>query len=174
MIAEKAKKQLVHWWLFLWRFRYDLVLDCTDNAATRYLLNDACVLSNRPLVSGSALRFEGQLTVYHLNGGPCYRCIFPRPVAKAMVTNCSDGGVIGAVPGTIGSLQALEAIKILTGTGGEQLDILFTFIFVPFGPYVMWRHSPSKSKWFHAHKMFCFCGKVWCMHLYIAEVNPAH
>jgi adenylyltransferase/sulfurtransferase len=89
------------------------VLDATDNVATRYLLNDACVLANKPLVSGSALRFEGQvcikqpynekisfhylfqLTVYNHNGGPCYRCLYPKPPPPETVTNCSDGGVVG-------------------------------------------------------------------------------
>jgi adenylyltransferase/sulfurtransferase len=96
---------------------YDVVLDCTDNAATRYLLNDACVLAKKPLVSGSALRFEGQLITYNYGGGPCYRCLFPIPPPPQFVTNCSDGGVLGAVPGTIGTLQALEALKLLAGSG---------------------------------------------------------
>lgn len=91
---------------------YDVVLDATDNAATRYLLNDACVLVGKPLVSGSALRFEGHLTVFNYDG-PCYRCIFPTPPAPETVTNCGDGGVLGAVVGTIGVLQALEAMKII-------------------------------------------------------------
>ncbi|EDV23657.1 uncharacterized protein TRIADDRAFT_50356 [Trichoplax adhaerens] len=85
------------------------------NVATRYLLNDACVLCKKPLISGSALRFEGQLTVYNCNNGPCYRCLFPTPPPPETVTNCSDGGVLGVVPGIIGLNQALEAIKILTG-----------------------------------------------------------
>ncbi|XP_052769106.1 adenylyltransferase and sulfurtransferase MOCS3-like [Mya arenaria] len=92
--------------------RYDIVLDATDNVATRYLLNDACVIAGKPLVSGSALRFEGQLTVYNHERGPCYRCLYPKPPPPEMVTNCSDGGVLGVVPGIIGCLQALEAIKI--------------------------------------------------------------
>lgn len=96
---------------------YDLVLDCTDNVATRYLLNDACVLAAKPLVSGSALRMEGQLTVYNYKGGPCYRCLFPKPPPPETVTRCSDGGVLGAVPGVIGCLQALEAVKLVTGKG---------------------------------------------------------
>lgn len=92
---------------------YDIVLDATDNVATRYLLNDACIMLKKPLVSGSALQFEGQLTVYGYANGPCYRCIFPKPPPANTVTNCGDGGVIGAVPGVIGILQALEAIKIV-------------------------------------------------------------
>ncbi|KAJ3235486.1 Molybdenum cofactor synthesis protein 3 [Chytriomyces hyalinus] len=95
--------------------KYDVIVDATDNVATRYLLNDACVLLDKVLVSGSALRLEGQLTVYHYKGGPCYRCLFPTPPPPETVTNCSDGGVLGAVTGIIGCFQALEAIKLLAG-----------------------------------------------------------
>ena len=91
------------------------MLDCSDNAVTRYLINDACVLSNKVLVSGSAVRMEGQVTVYHYNNGPCYRCLFPQPPPTTTVINCSDGGVLGVVPGLIGCIQALEAIKIAIG-----------------------------------------------------------
>lgn len=75
---------------------FDVVIDGTDNVATRYLLNDACVMQNKPLVSGSALQWEGQLTVYHYKGGPCYRCLFPTPPPPETVTSCGDGGVLGA------------------------------------------------------------------------------
>lgn len=75
--------------------QYDVVVDATDNVATRYLLNDACVMKKRPLVSGSALRLEGQLTVYNYNGGPCYRCLFPKPPPPGTITSCGDGGVLG-------------------------------------------------------------------------------
>lgn len=75
--------------------QYDVILDATDNVATRYLLNDACVISGKPLVSGSALQFEGQLTVYNY-AGPCYRCIFPKPPPPEAVNNCGDSGVLGA------------------------------------------------------------------------------
>lgn len=92
---------------------FDIVLDATDNVATRYLLNDACVMLKKPLVSGSALQLEGQLTVYNYRDGPCYRCLFPKPPPPETVTNCGDGGVLGAVTGVIGTLQALEAIKII-------------------------------------------------------------
>ncbi|XP_076752127.1 ubiquitin-like activating enzyme 4 isoform X2 [Xylocopa sonorina] len=91
---------------------YDVVIDATDNVATHYLLNDACVLSKKPLVFGSALRFEGQLSVFNY-AGPCYRCIFPVPPPPETVTNCGDAGVFGPVVGTIGVLQALEAVKIV-------------------------------------------------------------
>ncbi|KAJ3343568.1 hypothetical protein HDU83_005585 [Entophlyctis luteolus] len=95
--------------------QYDVILDASDNVATRYLLNDACVLLKKVLVSGSALRMDGQLTVYNYKNGPCYRCIFPNPPPPETVTNCNDGGVLGVVTGIIGSLQALEVIKIIVG-----------------------------------------------------------
>lgn len=75
---------------------FDIVIDCTDNVATRYLLNDACVLLKKPLVSGSALQMEGQLTIYNYENGPCYRCIFPTPPPPETVSNCSEGGILGA------------------------------------------------------------------------------
>lgn len=101
---------------------YDVIIDCTDNVATRYLINDSCVLNKKPLVSGSAIKWEGQLTVFNYNDGPCYRCIFPQPPPPETVVNCGDGGVLGAITGTIGSLQALEAIKILLGHAEETLS----------------------------------------------------
>jgi len=107
--------------------QYDIVLDCTDNVATRYLLSDACVLSDLPLVSGSALRWEGQLTVYNFKGGPTYRCLYPEPPPPSAVTNCSDGGVLGAVPGVIGCLQALETVKMLSGMEPCYSGSLFLF-----------------------------------------------
>ncbi|KAL2840787.1 hypothetical protein BJY01DRAFT_15916 [Aspergillus pseudoustus] len=101
---------------------YDLILDCTDNPATRYLVSDTAVLLGKPLVSASALRTEGQLMVLNnpprppgdKTGGPCYRCVFPRPPPANSVTSCADGGILGPVVGTMGVLQALEAIKVLT------------------------------------------------------------
>ncbi|XP_016330761.1 adenylyltransferase and sulfurtransferase MOCS3 [Sinocyclocheilus anshuiensis] len=95
--------------------QYDIVADCSDNVPTRYLVNDACVLTGKPLVSASALRMEGQLTVYNCRGGPCYRCLYPTPPPPETVTNCSDGGVLGVVPGIMGCLQALEVLKIASG-----------------------------------------------------------
>ncbi|KAG7328317.1 hypothetical protein KOW79_008261 [Hemibagrus wyckioides] len=105
-------------------FMYDIVADCSDNVPTRYLVNDACVLSGKPLVSASALRMEGQLTVYNYNGGPCYRCLYPVPPPPDTVTNCSDGGVLGVVVGVMGCLQALEVLKIASrqkSSFGQQL-----------------------------------------------------
>lgn len=93
------------------------VVDASDNPLTRYLINDACVLGGKPLVSGSAMGTEGQLTVYNFNGGPCYRCLYPGPNASEGSKSCADNGVLGPVPGLIGILQASEVIKIITDTG---------------------------------------------------------
>jgi molybdopterin/thiamine biosynthesis adenylyltransferase len=99
---------------------WDLVMDGSDNAATRYLINDACVLFKKPLVSGSALQWEGQITVLNYLDGPCYRCLYPKPPPAHAVTNCSDGGVVGMVPGVIGQLQAIEIVKLILGVPKEQ------------------------------------------------------
>ncbi|ORX96700.1 hypothetical protein K493DRAFT_217020 [Basidiobolus meristosporus CBS 931.73] len=107
--------------------QYDVVVDCTDNVATRYLINDACVMAKKPLVSGSAVRMDGQLTIYNYNGGPCYRCLFPTPPPPESVTNCADGGVLGVVPGIIGCLEALETIKVITGLNANYKPNLLVF-----------------------------------------------
>jgi adenylyltransferase/sulfurtransferase len=97
---------------------YDVIVDGTDNFAARYLNNDAAFFARRPLVYGSVFKFEGQATVFDPStGGPCYRCLFPEPPAAGSVPNCGEAGVIGALCGVIGSIQALEAIKIITGVG---------------------------------------------------------
>ena len=96
---------------------YDLVLDGTDNFATRYLVNDACVMTNTPNVYGSVSQFEGQASVFALPGGPCYRCLHPEPPPPGLIANCADAGVLGVLPGIIGLLQATEAIKIIVGIG---------------------------------------------------------
>ncbi|OBZ90731.1 Adenylyltransferase and sulfurtransferase MOCS3 [Choanephora cucurbitarum] len=92
--------------------QYDIVIDATDNIATRYLLSDACVLAGKPCVSGSALRHDGQLTVYNYKNSPCFRCLHPVPPPAATVGRCVDSGVLGLVPGIIGTLEALEAMKV--------------------------------------------------------------
>jgi adenylyltransferase/sulfurtransferase len=120
--------------------RHDVVVDATDNPQTRYLINDACVLSDRPLVSGSAMGMEGQLTVYHYrwNGGednddntqkwgPCYRCLYPTPNATEGSKSCADNGVLGPVPGLIGVLQAVEVMKLLTNTGSVLYDKMLMY-----------------------------------------------
>jgi sulfur-carrier protein adenylyltransferase/sulfurtransferase len=96
---------------------YDVVIDGTDNFPTRYLVNDACVLLGKPYVYGSILRFEGQVSVFGVDGGPCYRCLFREPPPPGLVPSCAEGGVLGVLPGIIGSLQALEAIKLILGRG---------------------------------------------------------
>lgn len=96
---------------------FDLVVDGSDNFPTRYLVNDAAVLAGRPVVYGSILRFEGQVSVFGLPGGPCYRCLHPEPPSAALIPSCAEAGVLGVVPGIIGSLQALEALKLLLGVG---------------------------------------------------------
>ena len=100
---------------------YDVALDCTDNVASRYLINDACISTKTPLVSGSAIGLEGQLTVYGLNKDtPCYRCLFPKAPPVTCVGSCDTGGVLGPIPGTIGTMQALEALKIVGKIKGAR------------------------------------------------------
>ena len=96
---------------------YDIVIDGTDNFPTRYLVNDACVLLSKPYIYGSILRFEGQVSVFDAATGPCYRCLFREPPPPGLVPSCAEGGVLGVLPGIIGSLQALEALKIVIGAG---------------------------------------------------------
>jgi molybdopterin/thiamine biosynthesis adenylyltransferase/rhodanese-related sulfurtransferase len=96
---------------------YDLIVDGADNFATRYLVNDACVLLGKPYVWGSIFRFDGQASVFWAEYGPCYRCLYPEPPPPGMVPSCAEGGVLGVLCGSIGSAQATEAIKVLTGVG---------------------------------------------------------
>jgi len=107
---------------------YDIVVDGTDNFPTRYLSNDVCVLAKKPNVYGSIFRFDGQCTVFapHL-GGPCYRCMFPEPPPPGMVPSCAEGGVLGVLPGIIGVLQAIEAIKLIIGIGDSLIGRLVGF-----------------------------------------------
>jgi adenylyltransferase/sulfurtransferase len=107
--------------------RYDVVADGTDNFATRYLVNDACVLTGKPNVYGSILRFEGQASVFDATRGPCYRCVFPEPPPPGVVPSCAEAGVLGVLPGVIGSIQATEAIKLLLGTGDLLLGRLLLY-----------------------------------------------
>jgi sulfur-carrier protein adenylyltransferase/sulfurtransferase len=107
---------------------YDVVIDGTDNFPTRYLSNDVCVLSRKPNIYGSIFRFDGQCTVFapHL-GGPCYRCMFPEPPPPGMVPSCAEGGVLGVLPGIIGVMQAIEAIKLIIGIGDPLIGRLVSF-----------------------------------------------
>jgi sulfur-carrier protein adenylyltransferase/sulfurtransferase len=106
---------------------YDVIVDGTDNFPTRYLVNDACVLSGKPNVYGSVFRWEGQVSVFATEGGPCYRCLFREPPPPGLVPNCAEGGVVGVLPGIIGSVQALETIKILLGVGTSLAGRLLIF-----------------------------------------------
>jgi len=106
---------------------YDVVVDGTDNFPTRYLVNDACVLLGKPNVYGSIFRWEGQLSVFATEGGPCYRCLFRAPPPPGLVPNCAEGGVLGVLPGIIGSAQAMEAIKLLLGVGRPLIGRLLLF-----------------------------------------------
>ncbi|KDR79056.1 hypothetical protein GALMADRAFT_138015 [Galerina marginata CBS 339.88] len=104
---------------------YDVILDCTDNVPTRYLLSDTAVTFNKPLVSGAAQKFEGQLCVYNLGpNGPCYRCLYPSPPPRDAVGTCAELGILGVVTGIIGNLQALETIKIILGNQDQQPSLL--------------------------------------------------
>lgn len=123
--------------------RYDLILDCTDNFQTRYLANDAAVMAGKPLIYGAIYRFEGQAAVFDSKQGPCYRCVFPEPPAADLVPNCAEAGVLGVLAGTIGLMQATEAIKVLLGIGEplvgrmliyDALDATYTTLIVKKNP----------------------------------------
>jgi adenylyltransferase/sulfurtransferase len=96
---------------------FDIVADGTDNFPTRYLVNDACVLSGKPNVYGSIFRFEGQASVFATEHGPCYRCLYPEPPPPGLVPSCAEGGVLGILPGLVGVIQATEVIKLILGQG---------------------------------------------------------
>jgi molybdopterin/thiamine biosynthesis adenylyltransferase/rhodanese-related sulfurtransferase len=106
---------------------YDLVVDCTDNFPARYLINDACVLEGKPNVYGAVFRFEGQVTVFGLEEGPCYRCLYPEPPPPGTVLACDEGGVLGVLPGIIGCIQANEVIKLIVGEGEALKGRLLLF-----------------------------------------------
>jgi molybdopterin/thiamine biosynthesis adenylyltransferase/rhodanese-related sulfurtransferase len=106
---------------------YDVVIDGSDNFPTRYLVNDACVLEGRPCVYGSILRWEGQASVFWAGHGPCYRCLFAEPPPPGMVPSCAEAGVLGVLPGIIGCVQALEAVKLLLGVGDALVGRLLLF-----------------------------------------------
>ena len=106
---------------------YDVIVDGTDNFPTRYLVNDACVMLAKPNVYGSVHRWEGQVSVFATEGGPCYRCLFREPPPPGLVPNCAEGGVLGVVPGVVGSLQALETVKLILGQGSPLAGRLLIF-----------------------------------------------
>ena len=107
--------------------RYDLIVDGTDNFATRYLVNDAAVLLGKPYVWGSIYRFDGQASVFWAEHGPCYRCLYPEPPPPGLVPSCAEGGVLGVLPGIVGTIQANEVIKVILGAEGILLNRLLLF-----------------------------------------------
>jgi adenylyltransferase/sulfurtransferase len=106
---------------------YDIVIDGTDNFPTRYLVNDACALLDKPNVYGSIFRFEGQATVFWASQGPCYRCLYPEPPEAGTVPSCAEGGVLGVLPGVVGTIQATEAVKLIIGQGDPLIGRLLLF-----------------------------------------------
>lgn len=117
--SENVERILAHGW--------DVIVDGTDNFPTRYLVNDASVWHHVPVVHGSIYRFEGQVTVFHPGNGPCYRCLYPAPPPPELAPSCAEGGVLGVLPGIVGSLQASEALKLVLGTGETLAGRLLLF-----------------------------------------------
>jgi adenylyltransferase/sulfurtransferase len=107
--------------------QFEIIVDCSDNFSTRYLVNDACVILDKPLVSGSIYKFEGQVTVFNYLKGPTYRCLYPNPPQQEIVSNCSETGVLGTLTGLTGTLMANEVIKVITGMGNVLNGKLLTF-----------------------------------------------
>jgi adenylyltransferase/sulfurtransferase len=123
---------------------YDVIIDGTDNFPTRYLTNDACVLLGKPNVYGSIFRFEGQASVFYAQEGPCYRCLFPEPPPPGLVPSCAEGGVLGVLPGTIGAIQATEAIKLILGIGEPLIGRLLLYDALSMDvDYVRLRKNPN-------------------------------
>ena len=106
---------------------YDYILDGTDNFATRYLINDACVMTGKTNIHGSIFRFEGQVTVFKPGDGPCYRCLYPEPPPPGLVPNCQEGGVLGVLAGVIGNLQVVETLKLILGKGDTLVGSLLLY-----------------------------------------------
>ncbi len=123
---------------------YDVLVDGTDNFPTRYLTNDVCVLLGKPNVYGSIFRFDGQVSVFDARRGPCYRCLFPEPPPPGLVPSCAEGGVLGVLPGTVGTLQATEALKLILGIGEPLIGrlLLYNALDMSF-EYVKLRKNPN-------------------------------
>ena len=143
---------------------YDVIIDGTDNFPTRYLVNDACVKLGKPNVYGSIFRFEGQVSVFYAPAGPCYRCMFPAPPPPGLVPSCAEGGVLGILPGTVGTLQATEGIKLLLGIGAplvgrmllyDALDMTFTTIKVRKDPNCPVCSLPPEQVELIDYEQFC-------------------
>ena len=145
--------------------QYDLIVDGTDNFATRYLVNDACVLLKKPYVWGSIYRFDGQASVFWAEYGPCYRCLYPEPPPPGMVPSCAEGGVLGVLCASIGSIQTTEAIKLITGIGEpligqlmiyDALEMSYRKIKVRKDPKCpLCREKPSQTELLADYEAFC-------------------
>ncbi len=123
---------------------YDIIVDGTDNFATRYLVNDACVLLGKPSVYGSIFRFEGMVSVFDAKKGPCYRCLYPEPPPPGLVPSCAEGGVLGILPGVVGTLQASEIVKLILGKGTPLIGRLLFIDVLEMEPRVLkLRKDPS-------------------------------
>ncbi len=142
---------------------YDMVVDGTDNFPTRYLVNDACMIAGKPNVYGSIFRFEGQSTVFCLDDGPCYRCLYPEPPPPGLVPSCAEGGVLGILPGIVGLIQATEAVKLILGIGQslkgrlmlyDALDMKFRELKLRRDPACTW-HDRSQPKSLIDYQQFC-------------------
>ncbi|HLW20749.1 MAG TPA: HesA/MoeB/ThiF family protein [Cyclobacteriaceae bacterium] len=116
---------------------YDVVVDATDNFTARYLINDACVILNKPFIYGALQQFEGHVSVFNYQGGPTYRCLYPTPPSGGQIPDCNTAGVLGIVPGLVGSYQALETVKVITGIGKPLSGILQVFDFLDNSQYSM-------------------------------------
>lgn len=145
--------------------QYDIIVDGTDNFATRYLVNDACVILKKPYVWGSIYRFDGQASVFWAEYGPCYRCLYPEPPPPGMVPSCAEGGVLGVLCATIGSIQSTEAIKVITGIGEpligslmiyDALDMTFRKIKVRKDPNCpLCSENPTQTELLPDYEAFC-------------------
>lgn len=143
---------------------YDVVIDGTDTFASRYLINDACVLERRPLVQASVHRFEGQLSVFATPDGPCYRCVHPEPPPPGSVPNCAEGGVLGVLPGLLGTMQATEALKLILGIGTtlagrvlvvDALTMRFREVAVDRDPTCAWCATRTQAQLLDDYAAFC-------------------
>jgi len=157
---------------------YDFIVDGTDNFATRYLVNDACVMTDKPLVYGSIFKFEGQVAVFNYQNGPSYRCLFPNPPAPGEVPNCSEVGVLGVLPGVIGAMQANEVLKMILGLGNVLSEKLLVYnalsaesliLNIKANPRVINETKAMKTK-FEELNYTAFCGLEKPSE--VAEISP--
>jgi sulfur-carrier protein adenylyltransferase/sulfurtransferase len=163
---------------------FDIIVDGTDNFPTRYLVNDACVLLGKPNVYGSIFRFEGQITIFGMPDGPCYRCLYPEPPPPGLVPSCAEGGVLGVLPGIVGSIQAMETIKLILGTGRSLAGrlLLFDALEMGFREFKLHKNPncPMCGKNRSIHKLidyYEFCGvrseEASAPELNVPELTPA-